>query len=102
MSPDAFIANWQGVTVIERASAQEHFIDLCRMLAVQTPADADPPGTQCAVRLREGCQQGARRGPVGRCLEAQALRLGVQGLGWRSQESLQATPTLQACPRIPS
>ena len=29
---------------IERAAAQEHFIDLCRMLGQPTPNDADPTG----------------------------------------------------------
>jgi hypothetical protein len=44
MSPDDFIAKWRGVTLTERASAQEHFIDLCRMLGEQTPTEADPTG----------------------------------------------------------
>ncbi|QVL49208.1 MAG: hypothetical protein KFB96_01370 [Thiocapsa sp.] len=45
MSPDDFIAKWQGVTLTERAAAQEHFGDLCRMLGEQTPTEADPSGS---------------------------------------------------------
>jgi hypothetical protein len=32
----------------ERAAAQEHFIDLCRMLGVPTPNEADPTGADYA------------------------------------------------------
>ncbi len=39
-----FIAKWKRVTLNERAAAQEHFIDLCRILGEATPADADPEG----------------------------------------------------------
>jgi type II restriction/modification system DNA methylase subunit YeeA len=35
---------WQGSTRTERAASQEHFIDICRMLGVQTPNEADPTG----------------------------------------------------------
>ncbi|MFB1489306.1 MULTISPECIES: hypothetical protein [unclassified Thiocapsa] len=45
MSPDDFIAKWQGVTLTERASAQEHFIDICRMLGEKTLTEADPSGS---------------------------------------------------------
>jgi hypothetical protein len=31
MSPDDFIAKWQGVTITEHGSAQEQVIHLCRM-----------------------------------------------------------------------
>ena len=45
MSPDDFLARWQGVTQTERAIAQSHFIDLCAMLGVPAPVAADPTGT---------------------------------------------------------
>lgn len=45
MSPDDFIAKWRGVALTERAAAQEHFIDLCRLLDEPTPVEADPTGT---------------------------------------------------------
>jgi type II restriction/modification system DNA methylase subunit YeeA len=45
LTPPQFAAKWSGSTRTERAAAQEHFIDLCRMLGVPTPNDADPHGT---------------------------------------------------------
>ncbi len=39
-----FAAKWQDNARRERASSQEHFIDLCRLLGVPTPAEADPSG----------------------------------------------------------
>ncbi|MEX2546630.1 MAG: DNA methyltransferase [Chloroflexota bacterium] len=41
MTPSEFAAKWSGSTTTERASSQEHFIDLCRMLGYPTPND-DP------------------------------------------------------------
>jgi SAM-dependent methyltransferase len=46
-SPDAvtaFIAKWRTSTLKERSAAQEHFIDLCRLLDIKTPAEEDPHG----------------------------------------------------------
>jgi len=43
-TPAEFVAKWQGSTRAERAAAQEHFIDLCRMLGQPTPNDADATG----------------------------------------------------------
>lgn len=44
LTPSEFAAKWGGSTRNERAAAQEHFIDLCRMLGVPTPNEADPNG----------------------------------------------------------
>ena len=44
MTPDAFIAKWRASELKESAAAQEHFIDLCRLLGEPTPAEADPAG----------------------------------------------------------
>ena len=44
LSPDAFIAKWLRSELKERSAAQEHFIDLCRLLGEPTPAEADPTG----------------------------------------------------------
>lgn len=41
---DAFIRKWKAVELKERSAAQEHFIDLCRVLDEPTPAAADPAG----------------------------------------------------------
>lgn len=44
MTPQQFIAKWLNSPIKERAAAQEHFLDLCRMLGEQTPAEVDPTG----------------------------------------------------------
>ena len=44
MTPYQFIAKWRASELKERSAAQEHFIDLCRLLAEPTPAEADPTG----------------------------------------------------------
>ena len=51
MTPGAFIAKWRASALKERSAAQEHFIDLCRLLGEPTPAEADPTGeTYCFER----------------------------------------------------
>ena len=51
MTPHAFIAKWRDATLKERSAAQEHFLDLCRLLNEPTPAEADPTGaTYCFER----------------------------------------------------
>ena len=75
MTPEAFIAKWSETTTKERAAAQEHFIDLCRVLGEKTPHEADPTGEWYA--FEKGVEKtGAGRGWAGR-LEAGAFRLGV-------------------------
>ena len=44
MTPDAFIVKWRASELKERSAAQEHFIDLCRLLDEPTPAETDPTG----------------------------------------------------------
>ena len=44
MIPGEFIAKWHASELKERSAAQEHFIDLCRLLGEPTPAEADPKG----------------------------------------------------------
>ena len=44
MTPEQFIAKWEPVTLTERSAAQQHFIDLCRLLGEPTPAESDPTG----------------------------------------------------------
>jgi hypothetical protein len=48
MTPAEFALKWMGSTQTERAASQEHFIDLCRMLGVPTPNEADPTGRDYA------------------------------------------------------
>jgi hypothetical protein len=39
-----FIAKWSRAELKERSAAQEHFLDLCRVVGHKTPAEADPTG----------------------------------------------------------
>lgn len=39
LSPTEFVQRWQGRELTERAAAQSHFTDLCRMLGVPAPTD---------------------------------------------------------------
>ncbi len=51
VTPGSFIAKWRASALKERSAAQEHFIDLCRLLGEPTPAEADPTGeTYCFER----------------------------------------------------
>jgi hypothetical protein len=45
MTPETFRAKWHAAAPSETAGAQEHFIDLCRLLALPTPTEADPSRT---------------------------------------------------------
>ena len=48
MTPEVFITKWRAAELKESSAAQEHFIDLCRLLGEPTPAEADPTGeTYC-------------------------------------------------------
>ncbi len=55
MTPGDFIAKWRATELKERSAAQEHFIDLCRLLDEPTPAEADPTGEHY------GFERGARK-----------------------------------------
>jgi hypothetical protein len=44
MNVPEFQAKWRGATLKERSAAQEHFLDLCRLLGMPTPAEADKTG----------------------------------------------------------
>ena len=44
VTPAAFIAKWRASELKESSAAQEHFIDLCRLLDEPTPAEGDPTG----------------------------------------------------------
>ena len=45
MTIEQFIAKWKKAELKERAAAQEHFIDLCRLVGHPTPAEADATGS---------------------------------------------------------
>lgn len=44
MDITTFISKWSRAQLSERAASQEHFIDLCHLLGVKTPAEIDPTG----------------------------------------------------------
>lgn len=44
VTPKEFIGKWQNSQIKESAAAQSHFLDLCRLLEEQTPAEVDPTG----------------------------------------------------------
>ena len=54
MTPAEFAAKWRDSTAKESAAAQEHFIDLCRMLGTPTPNEADPTGEWYAFEKGAG------------------------------------------------
>jgi hypothetical protein len=58
LTPSEFAAKWLGSSRTERAAAQEHFIDLCRMLGVPTPNEADPHGEWYAFEKGAGKEDG--------------------------------------------
>jgi hypothetical protein len=46
VTPHEFIRKWKRSKLKERSAAQEHFIDLCRMVGQRTPAEVDPDGVE--------------------------------------------------------
>ena len=44
MTPQDFIHKWKPVALTERSAAQQHFLDLCKLVEHPTPAEADPLG----------------------------------------------------------
>jgi len=44
MHPVEFQRKWREASVKERSGAQEHFIDICRLVGAPTPVEADPSG----------------------------------------------------------
>lgn len=59
-TPQAFVAKWRGTTLKERAAAQEHFIDLCRLVGHPTPAEDDPTGERFTFEAGAGKQGGGQ------------------------------------------
>lgn len=44
LTPQEFVSKWQYASAKERSAAQEHFIDLCRLIGHPTPIEYDPAG----------------------------------------------------------
>jgi hypothetical protein len=64
MTPGEFIAKWSDAKLRERAAAQSHFIDLCRMLGEKAPTDADPKGEWYAFEKGALKTAAATAGPM--------------------------------------
>jgi len=60
LSPQEFVHKWRDVTLKERSAAQEHFIDVCRLVRHETPAEADPTGERFAFEAGASKQQGGQ------------------------------------------
>jgi len=54
LTPATFARKWATSTRTERAASQEHFIDICRMIGVPTPNEADPTGDTYAFEKGAG------------------------------------------------
>ena len=74
LSAADFAAKWRDNPRRERASSQEHFIDLCRLLGVPTPNEGDPGGESYTF------EAGAERTSTGRKGWADVWRRGC--FGW--------------------
>ena len=74
ISAAAFAAKWRNNARRERASSQEHFIDLCRLLGVPTPNEGDPGGESYTF------EAGAERTSTGRQGWADVWKRGC--FGW--------------------
>jgi hypothetical protein len=44
MTPSEFIAKWSKTELTERSASQQHFLDLCELMAYPKPAEVDPKG----------------------------------------------------------
>ncbi|MBE7474888.1 MAG: class I SAM-dependent DNA methyltransferase [Anaerolineae bacterium] len=60
LTPQEFVAKWKASTLKEKSAAQEHFIDLCRMIGHATPAEADPTGEKFTFEAGAGKQKGGQ------------------------------------------
>ena len=74
LSAAGFAAKWRDNARRESPSSQEHFIDLCRMLGVATPNEADPTGEWYSF------EAGAARTSTGGTGAADVWKRGV--FGW--------------------
>lgn len=60
MQPQEFIRKWSESTLGERQASQSHFLDLCALLEVAGPSEADPSGERYA--FEKGAQKTTGRG----------------------------------------
>jgi hypothetical protein len=81
MTPHEFVGKWRPVALTERQTAQEHFIDLCRLANHPTPIEEDPAGERFLLRKRRA--EIVRQRGLRRRLEEELFRLRLQ----REEES---------------
>ena len=81
LSAAGFAAKWRDNVRRERASSQEHFIDLCRMLGAPTPNEADPSGE------RYSFEAGAERTSTGRVGAADVWKRGHFGWEYKGRHA---------------
>ena len=62
MTPAQFVRKWSQSELRERQGSQEHFVDLCRLLDVPTPAEDDPKGERYC--FERGAANAPRRWPI--------------------------------------
>jgi hypothetical protein len=60
LSPQEFVHKWRYATLKEKSAAQEHFIDICRLIGHPTPAEADPTGQAFTFEAGAGKQAGGQ------------------------------------------
>ena len=60
MNAQEFVAKWKQSELRERASSQEHFIDICNLLNQETPAKADPKGDHFTFEYGTKKQSGTK------------------------------------------
>lgn len=58
MNPSELVGKWRRADLRERQAAQEHFLDLCRMLGHPTPAEMDPRGERFCFERGAGKTSG--------------------------------------------
>ena len=87
ISAAAFAAKWRDNARREHASSQEHFIDLCRLLGVPTPNEADPTGESYTF------EAGAERLSTGRQGWADVWKRGHFGWEYKGAHADLARPT---------
>lgn len=73
MTVDEFVAKWRNVSAGETQAAQSHFIDLCAVLGLENPIEADPEGVSYAF------EKGVKR-PDGSMGQADVRKQGC--FGW--------------------
>ncbi len=59
-TPHDFVAKWRHAKLSESAAAQEHFLDLCRLVGHPTPAEDDPTGERFTFEAGASKQGGGQ------------------------------------------